>query len=145
MHAGTVLACDTPQRLMETRQTDDLEVAFISYIAEAEGELETARQQANLAADDHASRELAAESVQGIGATGRPPGKSRVSLNRMLAYSRRERWKSCVIPYVWRLRSSGPPCLCLSSVWEFPWTSKTFRSRRWMGMTPRESCLYRPI
>ncbi|WP_373651328.1 ribosome-associated ATPase/putative transporter RbbA [Schlesneria sp. DSM 10557] len=91
MHAGTVLACDTPQRLMETRQTDDLEVAFISYIAEAEGELETARQQANPAADDHASRELAAESVPGgsVQPAAHQVG-SRVSLNRMLAYSRRE-------------------------------------------------------
>src|SRR5262249_16841606 len=36
MHAGTVLACDTPARLMAERDTDDLESAFIGFIADAE-------------------------------------------------------------------------------------------------------------
>ena len=36
MHAGTVLACDTPARLMAERNTDDLETAFIGFIADAE-------------------------------------------------------------------------------------------------------------
>ena len=36
MHAGTVLACDTPARLMAERDTDDLETAFIGFIADAE-------------------------------------------------------------------------------------------------------------
>ena len=36
MHAGTVLACDTPAQLMASRGTDDLEAAFIGYIADAE-------------------------------------------------------------------------------------------------------------
>jgi ribosome-dependent ATPase len=36
MHAGTVLACDTPAALMKARAADDLEQAFIDYIAEAE-------------------------------------------------------------------------------------------------------------
>jgi len=36
MHAGTVLACDTPVALMKARAADDLEQAFIDYIAEAE-------------------------------------------------------------------------------------------------------------
>ena len=31
MHAGNVLACDTPQALMKARGTDDLEQAFIAY------------------------------------------------------------------------------------------------------------------
>src|SRR5262245_43158329 len=35
MHAGTVLACDTPAQLMASRGTDDLEAAFIGYIADA--------------------------------------------------------------------------------------------------------------
>ena len=38
MHAGNVLACDTPQALMKARGTDDLEQAFIAYIADAAGE-----------------------------------------------------------------------------------------------------------
>ena len=36
MHAGTVLACDTPARLMAERNADDLETAFIGFIADAE-------------------------------------------------------------------------------------------------------------
>ena len=35
MHAGTVLACDTPAQLMASRGTDDLEAAFIGYITDA--------------------------------------------------------------------------------------------------------------
>jgi len=35
MHAGTVLACDTPAALLAARGTDDLEAAFIGYIADA--------------------------------------------------------------------------------------------------------------
>ena len=31
MHAGNVLACDTPRALMKARGTDDLEQAFIAY------------------------------------------------------------------------------------------------------------------
>ena len=38
MHAGTVLACDTPAQLMASRGTDDLETAFIDYIADAAGQ-----------------------------------------------------------------------------------------------------------
>src|SRR6185437_10623931 len=38
MHAGTVLACDTPQALMAARGTNDLETAFIGYIADAAGD-----------------------------------------------------------------------------------------------------------
>ncbi|WP_018718455.1 ribosome-associated ATPase/putative transporter RbbA [Arhodomonas aquaeolei] len=36
MHAGRVLAVDTPQRLRETHNADDLETAFIAYLEEAE-------------------------------------------------------------------------------------------------------------
>jgi ribosome-dependent ATPase len=35
MHAGVVLACDTPKALMAARGTDVLEEAFIGYIADA--------------------------------------------------------------------------------------------------------------
>ena len=94
MHAGTVLACDTPRKLMEAKKTDDLEVAFISYIAEAEGELERARENAA-----SAMTEKGADSAQVPPATDwgesfekaeghRLP--SRLSFNRVLAYSRRE-------------------------------------------------------
>ncbi len=39
MHAGTVLACDTPAALMRARHVDDLEHAFIGYIADATNDI----------------------------------------------------------------------------------------------------------
>ena len=38
MHAGEMLACDTPQRLQEVRVAEDLEEAFVGYIGDAVGE-----------------------------------------------------------------------------------------------------------
>src|SRR5208337_1658195 len=38
MHAGVVLACDTPKALMAARGTDVLEEAFMGYIADASSE-----------------------------------------------------------------------------------------------------------
>ena len=93
MHAGTVLACDTPARLMAERDTDDLETAFIGFIADAEA----ARQkQAGTAPSATTGRGTARRPCR----DGRPDGVSRrseahatrsgLSLGRMLAYSRRE-------------------------------------------------------
>jgi ribosome-dependent ATPase len=75
MHAGTVLACDTPARLMAARDTDDLEQAFIASIAEAEHAL---------AATASATATFAAEAVV--------PSKPHAvpGLGRMLAYAHRE-------------------------------------------------------
>ena len=42
MHAGEVLACDTPRRLQESRGAGNLEEAFVGYIEEALGEVEEA-------------------------------------------------------------------------------------------------------
>ena len=76
MHAGTVLACDAPKALMAARGTDDLEEAFIGYIADASGE--SAKQAAP-----------AAETVTApSNAPAGPP--SPFQLGRLLAYSRRE-------------------------------------------------------
>jgi len=75
MHAGTVLACDTPARLMAARDTDDLEQAFIASIAEAEHALaETASAAATFAAE--AVVPSKPHAVPGLG--------------RMLAYAHRE-------------------------------------------------------
>ena len=41
MHAGVVLACDTPSALVAARGTASLEEAFIAYIADATGEAKT--------------------------------------------------------------------------------------------------------
>ncbi|MGZ3389774.1 MAG: ribosome-associated ATPase/putative transporter RbbA [Isosphaeraceae bacterium] len=85
MHAGNVLACDTPQALMKARGTDDLEQAFIAYIADAAGE---AGQLAR-------SKEVGVEPGRQIevptpAAALAVPLISSFSLGRMLAYTNRE-------------------------------------------------------
>src|SRR5262249_44656668 len=95
MHAGTVLACDTPAQLMAARDTDDLESAFIGFIADAE-----AARQEKAGAPLHApgnAKEGGEEAVTGkptsiasSATTAAHPMGSGLSLGRMLAYSRRE-------------------------------------------------------
>ena len=72
MHAGAVLACDAPAALMKARGSDDLEQAFIAYIAEAE------QQRAGAAAP------FAAEPIEPA-----PPHPA-PGLARLLAYAHRE-------------------------------------------------------
>ena len=83
MHAGVVLACDTPSALVAARGAASLEEAFIGYIADADvaakGGGEAREEQAPLgaptptgAADEH------------------PASHSPLSLGRLLAYSHRE-------------------------------------------------------
>src|SRR5262245_61551365 len=90
MHAGTVLACDTPAALTAARDADDLESAFIGFIADAEA----ARQQkagASLSAHgDKESVTAKAVSVASPATTQAHPTSTGSSLGRMLAYSRRE-------------------------------------------------------
>ena len=75
MHAGTVLACDTPAALIEASGCDDLESAFIDSIAAAE-------------------RERAAETPAAarFAATVAPPAAPHAlpALARLLAYAHRE-------------------------------------------------------
>jgi ribosome-dependent ATPase len=85
MHAGNVLACDTPQALMKARGTDDLEQAFIAYIADAAGDM----------GQPAKSREAAAQSAKPVEANAQPvvpPASlgSSFSLGRLLAYTNRE-------------------------------------------------------
>jgi ribosome-dependent ATPase len=85
MHAGNVLACDTPQALMEARGTDDLEQAFIAYIADAAGDM----------GQPAKSKEAAAESAKPVEADAPPVApaashSSSFSLGRLLAYTNRE-------------------------------------------------------
>jgi len=81
MHAGTVLACDTPSKLVEARGSADLETAFISYIAEAEAVRKTLEDSVEPGAGSTA-RHLAGTAEHG------PTG--RFSLGRLMAYARRE-------------------------------------------------------
>jgi ribosome-dependent ATPase len=78
MHAGKVLASDTPEAIVQRRRAANLEEAFIAYLQEAAG------------ADDSAAPPAAA--AAGLEAPAGPaPSFSRTfSRRRMMSYSRRE-------------------------------------------------------
>lgn len=78
MHAGRVLASDTPQALQETRGADTLEQAFIAYLREAS-------QAPDTAADSTPPQ--APPAAAPAGADTPPP---RFSRRRLLSYARRE-------------------------------------------------------
>jgi ribosome-dependent ATPase len=87
MHAGTVLGCDTPAQLMAARGTDDLETAFIGFIADADAARNPPKTKLEAEADAVASATpAAAPTVAGHDGDARPG----FSLGRLLAYSRRE-------------------------------------------------------
>jgi ribosome-dependent ATPase len=87
MHAGTVLACDTPAELMASRGTDDLETAFIGYIADADAARNPPKTKIEADAEAVApATPAAAPKVAGHDGDARPG----FSLGRLLAYSRRE-------------------------------------------------------
>jgi ribosome-dependent ATPase len=95
MHAGTVLACETPALLMAARDADDLESAFIGFIADAEaarqekaGAPPPARGDAKEGGKESAT--ATAPSIASSTTTLVHPMGSGLSLGRMLAYSRRE-------------------------------------------------------
>jgi ribosome-dependent ATPase len=95
MHAGTVLACDTPALLMAARDTDDLESAFIGFIADAEAarqEQAGAKLPAPGVTKESGKLDATATASTNVSFTNAPahPARSRLSLGRTLAYSRRE-------------------------------------------------------
>jgi len=75
MHAGQVLACDTPQALIESKERDTLEDAFIDYLEEASQEPTEQAPAPAPVPDSHSSDQ---------------PTNRAFSLRRLLAYSRRE-------------------------------------------------------
>jgi ribosome-dependent ATPase len=80
MHAGTVLACDTPAALVAARGAAGLEEAFIAYIADAAGE-----------AKKDGQSEVDAGTLPLSGAASEHVvSSSPLKLGRLLAYSRRE-------------------------------------------------------
>ena len=88
MHAGNVLACDTPQALMKARGTDDLEQAFIGYIADAAGDDGTACR------GRRKSRPSPGQQIEAPAPAPRRSVQSQpsssFSLGRLLAYTNRE-------------------------------------------------------
>lgn len=89
MHAGTVLACDTPLALMKARGRDDLEQAFIEYIADAEGELAKKRETESPTAA-HPIGSVQPKPTITRKAHADETSDSWFSFGRMKAYSRRE-------------------------------------------------------
>ncbi|MFO1217873.1 MAG: ribosome-associated ATPase/putative transporter RbbA [Burkholderiaceae bacterium] len=83
MHAGRVLVCDTPARVIESKGARDLEDAFVSYIEQAEA-TGTATAPATAAATTPLTAAAGAESQH---ATRSPLF---TSLHRLLAYTRCE-------------------------------------------------------
>ncbi len=82
MHAGKVLVCDEPRKLVQDRGADSLEQAFIGYLEDAIGE-QSAPSQATISAPAGPTS----------GWTGTPAGAARLhrfSLKRLLAFSYRE-------------------------------------------------------
>jgi ribosome-dependent ATPase len=83
MHAGTVLACDTPAALQRTRGASSLDEAFIGYLEEAIGD--TAGETAEIAASRAMEPPISARTSVDVRRERSP-----VRLRRLLAYSSRE-------------------------------------------------------
>jgi len=83
MHAGTVLACDTPPALVAARGAASLEEAFIAYIADATDDAKTGGQ-------TQESRDEAVVLPPAGTQPEHPASASLLNLGRLLAYSRRE-------------------------------------------------------
>lgn len=83
MHAGKVLACDTPTALLMARGGSDLEEAFIGFIQDAMGEAEEET-------TEFTTRQTNAQTVSTGNVTKAPRREPAVSLRRLLAYSHRE-------------------------------------------------------
>ena len=87
MHAGRVLASDTPEALTRARQAATLEDAFIGYLEDAIAANEQEAPQPSVPAPAPAPASPSAPATQPAAAASKPP---RFSLQRLLSYSFRE-------------------------------------------------------
>jgi len=85
MHAGNVLACDQPAKLVEARHADSLEEAFIGYIKEA-----IKNSQGDTPAEPPRSSELRTTKTKTAQPEIRPSSHSGFHLGRLLAWTYRE-------------------------------------------------------
>jgi ribosome-dependent ATPase len=90
MHAGKVLASDTPRALIDSRDAGTLEEAFISYLQVATGK-------------DTQPGSIPEETSPDASATEKTPPTGAFSLMRLLGYSRRE-----------GMELLRDPCLCVA-------------------------------
>jgi ribosome-dependent ATPase len=86
MHAGRVLACDAPQKLIDDRKAVSLEEAFIGYMEDAIAE-GAAGKPASEPAPVTAAAAAAAKTPPPV---PQKPSRLQLSLTRMLAYTRNE-------------------------------------------------------
>jgi ribosome-dependent ATPase len=94
MHAGKVLACDEPHKLIEQRGTDGLEEAFIGYMEDAIASDAAAKAEAE-AVGEGKSSVLAAEAQSAADEPSAPAAPAKASelevrIGRMRAYARNE-------------------------------------------------------
>jgi ribosome-dependent ATPase len=85
MHAGKVLACDVPTRLIEERGAATLEETFIGHMEDAIAADAAGK---NVAAE--AAKEATASPARAADSHASPPSPWRLPLMRMLAYARNE-------------------------------------------------------
>ncbi|MFU2486697.1 ribosome-associated ATPase/putative transporter RbbA [Thauera sp. WH-1] len=94
MHAGRILASDTPAALMAQRGAPSLEDAFVGYLAEASGVEPPSAQHAGQAAADAPLPAASPAPEAAPGLTSSPPSSPRrpprFSLARLLSFSARE-------------------------------------------------------
>ena len=83
MSAGKVLACDAPQKLIETRGAANLEDAFIGYMEDAVADTAVAAKSKNKASDS-------VPAAVPTAASSTVPSNFRLRLGRMFAYVRNE-------------------------------------------------------
>ncbi|WP_047814160.1 ribosome-associated ATPase/putative transporter RbbA [Rhodopirellula islandica] len=85
MHAGKVLACDSPQQLIDARGEQTLDLAFVGYIQDAANESDPTQ-----TASRDSSTSDAIQVVPSPSEPHAPPRPRGFSLRRLLAYSYRE-------------------------------------------------------
>lgn len=85
MNSGKVLACDAPQKLIETRGAANLEDAFIGYMEDAIREGTSGGK-----SKDKATSNVSANAQPAISQTTSMPSDFRLRLTRMLAYVHNE-------------------------------------------------------
>ncbi|MBS0542124.1 MAG: ABC transporter permease, partial [Proteobacteria bacterium] len=91
MHAGRILASDTPAALAAARGTDSLEEAFVGYLAEASGiELAPPAAAARPQSDAQSQAGAAATEAARAPSASISPSIARFSLARLLSFSARE-------------------------------------------------------
>lgn len=90
MHAGRVLACDAPQKLVSDRGAANLEEAFIGYMEDAIAESERGKQSKNKAASEATATgdAPAAKAAASHVASHAPP--SNLGARRLMAYASNE-------------------------------------------------------